>query len=557
MKRTNCAIYTRKSSDEGLEQEFNSLDAQREACEAYIKSQKHEGWVCLPAMYDDGGLSGGTMERPALRRLLADIQSGKVHTFVVYKVDRLTRSLADFAKIVDVLDAAGASFVSVTQQFNTTTSMGRLTLNMLLSFAQFEREIAGERIRDKVAASKAKGMWMGGNVPLGYDAVDKKLIVNAAEADDVRTIFRTYLQVRSVLELRVALDRLGTVSKRREGANGTLAGGKRFSRGALYTLLQNPIYAGQVGHQGKHYPGQHERIVDENLWRDVQDLLVHNRNERSAGTSANAPSLLAGVVADSDGQSMTATHANKRGKRYRYYVSKSLITKDEQPGPSAIRVPAGELENLVIIQLSQLCSSRTTLVDALGSLNLDARQTERALLCVDSECASTAYWNRERVRTVVKRVAVATNGVTIDVNPAGLAIVLIGEVLEVDQEPQPISIAVDAQLSSAGKGKRIVIENEGVGVDPALVQLLRDAHAMRTAVIALDGDPDGETAWHTTYRARRIALIRLSYLAPKVVKTILSGRQPPELSAKRLMVLSKDLPYAWAEQLGYLGVQSV
>ena len=557
MKRTYCAVYTRKSSEEGLEQEFNSLDAQREACEAYIKSQKHEGWVCLPAMYDDGGISGGTMERPALQRLLDDIRAGKVQIVVVYKVDRLTRSLGDFAKIVDVLDAAGASFVSVTQQFNTTTSMGRLTLNMLLSFAQFEREIAGERIRDKVAASKAKGMWMGGNVPLGYVAVDKKLIVNESEANDVRMIFRTYLEVRSVRQLRVMLDRHGIVSKRREGAGGTLAGGKRFSRGALYTLLQNPRYAGDIAHQGKVYPGQHERIVDDDLWRAVQDLLAHNRNERSLGVTAKAPSLLAGLVVDSDGQSMTATHANKRGKRYRYYVSKSLITKDEQAGPNAIRVPAGDLEMLVADQLQKFCSSRGMLAEVFARLDLDARQIEYALSQVDANSFSLARWDRERISMVVKRVSVTQNGVTIDLDPAGLTGVLIDELIQVDRELQPISIAVDAQLGRAGKGKRIVVKKEGAGVDPALVQLLKDAWAMRLAVIALDANPDDGTAWTATYPARRIALIRLSYLAPKVVKIILAGQQPPNLSAKRLMALSKDLPYEWVEQSGYLGIQAV
>ena len=265
-----CAIYTRKSSDEGLEQEFNSLDAQREACEAYIVSQRHAGWTALPDLYDDGGLSGGTMERPALQRLLADVRAGKVQIIVVYKVDRLTRSLADFAKIVDVLDAHDASFVSVTQQFNTTTSMGRLTLNMLLSFAQFEREIAGERIRDKIAASKAKGMWMGGNVPLGYDVRDRKLIVNPTEAESVRMIFRRYAELGSVALLKAELDLLGVVSKRREGAGGFLSGGKPFSRGALYLLLQNRLYRGEIAHKGNVYPGQHQAIVDVELWQVVQ-----------------------------------------------------------------------------------------------------------------------------------------------------------------------------------------------------------------------------------------------------------------------------------------------
>src|SRR5271168_2686527 len=268
-----CAIYTRKSSDDGLEQEFNSLDAQREACEAYVTSQRHTGWIALPDMFDDGGLSGGTMERSALKRLLEDVKAGKIQIVVVYKVDRLTRSLADFAKIVDVLDGHNASFVSVTQQFNTTTSMGRLTLNMLLSFAQFEREIAGERIRDKIAASKAKGMWMGGNVPLGYDVRDRKLVVNEAEASTVRMIFQRYAELGSVALLKADLERAGIVSKRREGAGGQLGGGKSFSRGALYLMLQNRLYHGEIAHKDKIYLGQHEAIIDPELWEITQDKL--------------------------------------------------------------------------------------------------------------------------------------------------------------------------------------------------------------------------------------------------------------------------------------------
>ena len=322
-----CAIYTRKSSDEGLEQEFNSLDAQREACEAYIVSQRHAGWIALSDMYDDGGLSGGTMERPALKRLLEDIQAGKVQIVVVYKVDRLTRSLADFAKIVDIFDAHNASFVSVTQQFNTTTSMGRLTLNMLLSFAQFEREIAGERIRDKIAASKKKGMWMGGNVPLGYDVKDRKLIVNEPEASTVRLIFRRYAELGSVSLLRAELDRLGIVSKRREGAGGRLAGGQHFSRGALYLMLQNRLYRGDIVHQGEAYPGQHEAILDPELWQIVQNKLAVHRQERALAVGAEAPSLLAGLIVDADGSRMTPTHATKKAKRYRYYVSASLLVE--------------------------------------------------------------------------------------------------------------------------------------------------------------------------------------------------------------------------------------
>ncbi len=252
--RVRCAVYTRKSSEEGLEQEFNSLDAQREACEAYITSQKHEGWTALATLYDDGAYSGGTMDRPALQRLLDDVRAGKIDVVVVYKVDRLTRSLADFAKIVEVFDAQGVSFVSVTQAFNTTSSMGRLTLNVLLSFAQFEREVTGERIRDKIAASKKKGMWMGGQPSLGYDVKDRKLVVNEAEAATVRSIFRRYLELGTVRALRDDLAVAGVVSKRRTAADGSPYGGQKFSRGALYLMLKNRIYRGEIVHKGKASP---------------------------------------------------------------------------------------------------------------------------------------------------------------------------------------------------------------------------------------------------------------------------------------------------------------
>jgi site-specific DNA recombinase len=285
-----CAIYTRKSSEEGLEQEFNSLQAQREACEAFIKSQRHEGWVCLPDGYDDGGVSGATMERPALQQLLAEIQAGRVDVVVVYKVDRLTRSLADFAKIVEILDAKGASFVSVTQQFNTTTSMGRLTLNVLLSFAQFEREVTGERIRDKIAASKRKGMWMGGVAPLGYRARDRKLVVVDGEAETVRCIFGRYAELGSVRVLQEELQAQGLTSKCWTSASGRLWGGKPFARGALYLMLRNRIYRGEIAHQELSYPGEHTPIIDRQLWDRVQVLLAGNAAQRNAGRRA-APAV--------------------------------------------------------------------------------------------------------------------------------------------------------------------------------------------------------------------------------------------------------------------------
>src|SRR5437879_1250816 len=279
-----CAIYTRKSSEEGLEQEFKSLEAQREACEAFIDSQRHEGWLCLRAAYDDGGFSGATMDRPALQRLLADIAAGRVDTVVVYKIDRLTRSLADFAKIVEILDTRSASFVSVTQQFNTTTSMGRLTLNVVLSFAQFEREVIGERIRDKIAASKRKGMWMGGVPPLGYRVEDRKLVIIDSEAEIVRAIFRRYAELGSVQLLKHELDARGIKSKSWTSASGRPIGGKPFSRGALYLMLRNRTYLGEILHKGQSHPGDHSPIIDQPLWDAVHSKLADNTAERSSGT---------------------------------------------------------------------------------------------------------------------------------------------------------------------------------------------------------------------------------------------------------------------------------
>jgi site-specific DNA recombinase len=324
--RIKCAIYTRKSSEEGLEQSFNSLDAQREACEAYIRSQKHEGWTGLSARYDDGGFSGGNMDRPALKKLMDDIADGKVNTVVVYKVDRLTRSLADFAKLVEQCDSKGITFVSVTQQFNTTTSMGRLTLNVLLSFAQFEREVTGERIRDKIAASKAKGMWMGGPVPLGYDLRDRRLYINAAEAEQVREVFRQYLRLRNVQALMSYLGQTKIQSK--VGiTNGKKSGGKLYS---LYKLLRNHLYVGEIEHKGSIYQGEHESIVDRELWNQVQELLDQNRRgDRIKGRKCSG-SLLTGLLFDESGTRYTPTGAQKGARRYYYYTPQNLIRGEKK-----------------------------------------------------------------------------------------------------------------------------------------------------------------------------------------------------------------------------------
>src|ERR1043166_9668461 len=349
-----CAIYTRKSSEEGLEQSFNSLEAQREACQAYIASQKHEHWRGIATHYDDGGYSGGSMERPALRQLLQDIDAGKIHVVVVYKVDRLTRALSDFAKIVDVFDKRQVSFVSVTQQFNTTTSMGRLTLNVLLSFAQFEREVTGERIRDKIAASKRKGMWMGGTLPFGYDVCERKLVINAQEAAQVKRIFELYLELGCVAKLKSDLDREGWRSKVRISHLGQKSGGRAYSRGALYCLLQNPVYVGKIRHRDAIYAGEHDGIIPEQIWDKVQERLRANCKTRRTGNNAKSPSLLVGLLFDPDGSRFTPFHADKRGKRYRYYVSQGKIHGRPAAASSPTRIPARDIEEIVCGRIQSL-----------------------------------------------------------------------------------------------------------------------------------------------------------------------------------------------------------
>ena len=346
-KSVRCAIYTRKSSDEGLGQDFNSLDAQREACAAYIASQKGEGWKLVSGRYDDGGISGGTLERPGLNKLLADIDAGKVDLVIVYKVDRLTRSLADFTKLVERFDKTGASFVSVTQQFNTATSMGRLTLNVLLSFAQFEREVTAERIRDKIAASKKKGLWMGGLVPLGYDAKDRTLVINEAEAQTVRTLFRLYLELGSVRRVKEEADRMCLISKKRSFASGKYQGGGAFTRGRIYHLLSNAVYVGEIRHKAQTYPGQHQAIIDRATFDAVRVNLDANSNGTNAQATAAASSPLAGKFTDEIGDRLTPSHAIRRGKRYRYYVSRRLIVRSGEQNIGGWRLPAATLETAV------------------------------------------------------------------------------------------------------------------------------------------------------------------------------------------------------------------
>ena len=555
-----CAIYTRKSSEEGLEQEFNSLQAQREACEAFIASQRHEGWVCLRAGYDDGGFSGATIDRPALQRLLADITAGRVDTIVVYKIDRLTRSLADFAKIVEILDARGASFVSVTQQFNTTTSMGRLTLNILLSFAQFEREVIGERIRDKIAASKRKGMWMGGIPPLGYRAQDGKLLVIESEAEIVRIIFRRYAELGSVRLLKEELEARGIKSKSWTTASGRRVGGKPFSRGALYLMLQNRLYRGEIVHKGQSHPGEHTPIIDQPLWDAVQAQLATNTAERNSGTRTRQPSLLAGMLFDGDGNRMTPTHATKKGTRYRYYVSRPLITDDQTDGSANLRIPAGEIEQAVTSRMRQWLVDPGSVYQAirLADPSAQRRLIARAAEIGKSWSELPATRQRAFLTALIERIDVGSDRIDIHFRPTRL-----GMLLDIAATPLPSAtdetqiLSVPIELRRSGREIKMLIE----GTDPfatakpdtRLIKLLIRARRFNTALAGSDGVPFSELAKQEgvspSYFTR---LVRLSYLAPDITQAILDGRQPRDLTADKLLAHSR-LPLTWHEQRTVLG----
>ena len=562
-----CAIYTRKSHEEGLEQSFNSLDAQREACESYVTSQNQEGWTCLPEIYDDGGISGATMDRPALKRLLADIEAGRIDTVVVYKVDRLTRSLADFAKIVEVFDDHGVSFVSVTQQFNTTTSMGRLTLNMLLSFAQFEREVTGERIRDKIAASKAKGMWMGGLPPLGYDVVDRKLVVNEDEAETVRHIYRRYVALGSVWALKDELDREGVVSKVRVDKYGRRTGGKLLARGALYLMLQNRIYRGEIVHKEKSYPGEHDAIVDETLWDEVQSKLAANRSDRAAGRGLAQPSLLAGMIYDDAGTRMIPSHANKKGTRYRYYVSRGLVRGRRTDAPRGRRVPAGDLEALVEKRVCHFLASEVEVFDAIETwvtdvsdrLEIAAGAAELAKRWPDLASSD----RRAVLSTIVERIDLLHEALEIRILPGGLLAMLRDgsgrrDRLQPAEANAPrLTLRVPARLKRTGIETRMLFEDSGDGrrrkLDHSLCRLLVQAQRYRAMVLQGDrksmSDLATEAGVGGSYFSR---ILRLGFLSPDIVAAILHDRHPASLTAKRFASVGK-LPVAWEDQRSLLG----
>lgn len=506
-----CAIYTRKSTEEGLDQAFNSLDAQREACEAYIKSQAHEGWRPVKTAYDDGGFSGGSMERPAVQRLMSDMKQGLIDIIVVYKVDRLTRSLADFAKIVEILDGHGASFVSVTQQFNTTTSMGRLTLNVLLSFAQFEREVTGERIRDKIAASKRKGMWMGGTTPFGYNTKDRQLVVNEAEAEIVRSMFQRYLELKCVRALAQDLRDRGIVSKVKVSRRGRQHGGRPFGRGALYHLLQNQVYLGMIVHKGVPHLGQHPAIVPQDLWERVQQVLSSHRVVRQRVRAEGSAHLLVGKLRDEQGRLMVPVSTHKaNGQRYRYYVSDGLVRGKKAEAGSLSRIPANDIEWLVMELVEQRSPTRA---NGKWEAIVPAKQ-------------------KQRVRDAVDQVLLRSNGVDV--------VLATGE-----------AVTVPIRLKSKASGKAIVALDEKLvrcgTPDRALVQAIARTYRWRELLEA------GEA--RTAYDLARLEGCRVSYvqrhlplafLSPALIEAILDGRQPSWCSLSEL--IAGELPLKWAEK---------
>lgn len=560
-QQTNrCAIYTRKSSEAGLEQSFNSLHAQREACEAYIKSQAHEGWKLRPTQYDDGGLSGGTLERPALHRLIADIRDGLIDVVVVYKVDRLSRSLADFARLVELFEEYSVSFVSVTQHFNTSSSMGRLTLNVLLSFAQFEREVTGERIRDKIAASKKKGMWMGGRVPLGFDVVDKRLVVNEPEAATVRHIYERYLALGCVRLLKAELDAGGLVSKIQK--NGI--GGKPFSRGALYTLLRNPVYVGDVRHKGEVYAGEHAAILERAAWDQVQKQLQRNRSRAKRRSAAKAPSLLAGLLFDSNGHPMSPTHATKAQKRYRYYISQSVLKYVEKDGGSVLRVPASSVESVVIDQISELLKNPTRMLEEMQKHDVPEEAWEGLLSRADSfaeEWVGSDPHEKTRIlQRVLTRVELKQERIESHVNFAGILHCLLPNDPDSSQQRANSStdfvVATPVRLKRCGVETRLVAANgqeESAHPDSvkAIRTALKKAHQWNQMLL------DGKAKTLTTLARREKCdprylsdLIRLAYLAPDIQNAIVTGRVPTDLTLDKL---KKSVSADWNDQRLWLG----
>jgi DNA invertase Pin-like site-specific DNA recombinase len=545
-----AAVYTRKSSDEGLEQSFNSLEAQREACENYIKSQAHEGWVLVPDHFDDGGFSGGNMDRPGLQQLLDLVRRGEVDIIVVYKIDRLTRSLMDFAKLAEEFDEHGVSFVSVTQSFNTKDSMGRLMLNVLLSFAQFERELTGERIRDKFAASKRRGMWMGGPQPLGYDVKNRRLIINPTEADTVRKIFGLYLELGNVRLVEEELRRLGLRTKSYVARSGRQMGDLSFSRGHLYKLLGNPLYIGEISHKGERYPGQHDAIVDKVIWEQAQALLAGNTQGERRRANANAPSLLAGLLVDEFGSPLTATHAVKDGRRYRYYASKKSTARGSHNLPvSGYRVPAKDIEDVVVREITALLRDGPRLIDALGPNGATPSTIEQVGVLARQFAsgleAALPGAQHGVIGQIVESVELARGEIRIALKRDAL-LGMEGE----DDQAASVVISVSGQVTRRGMANRVVVEGATGGSTPnePLIRAIACGRAWFEELASGRASSFGEIAARVGVTDRYVSrIVDLAFLAPDVAETMLNGEQPVDVTVRGLTV-DGSVPMPWHDQ---------
>ncbi len=523
-KTRRCAIYTRKSSEEGLDQEFNSLDAQREAGEAFIKSQAHEGWKLVRRHYDDGGFSGGNMERPALAGLMADIEAGQVETVVVYKVDRLTRSLRDFARLIDLFDRKGVSFVAVTQQFNTTTSMGRLMLNVLLSFAQFEREVTGERIRDKITASKKRGMWMGGVPPLGYEAKERKLVVVPGEAGLVRKVYALYLKLGSVTGVTNRLHDERIRTRRYTSRAGRTTGGRPFSRGHVQRILTNAIYAGYIAHAGERYEGDHEAIVDAKTWNETQEQLTGRRTNAGAEARTEFTALLRGRLFDDAGNTMSPVRQRRHGRCYSYYVSQALIRGRAGEAGSVRRVRADEIEKLVVGAIRDHAATDRRFADAVR-IKSPANASDAELL------------------EPVSRIVVSDRLVQVNFAEAGTE---QGAVLPLGIEYQHVEAHGGTKIISVGADRE-----HGAGLDPSLIKAVARANEWRRQLfegeVASVADIATKENLQRTYVGR---ILPLAFLAPDITRAIVDGRQPTSMTIDRLR---EPVPMDWNEQRSMFG----
>jgi DNA invertase Pin-like site-specific DNA recombinase len=544
MKKVRCAIYTRKSSEEGLEQDFNSLDAQRDSCAAYVLSQASEGWVLLADQYDDGGLSGGSLERPALQRLLTDVAAGKIDIVIVYKLDRLTRSLLDFAKLVDALEKADTSFVSVTQSFNTTTSMGRLTLNMLLSFAQFEREVTAERIRDKIAASKAKGMWMGGTPPLGYEPNGRSLAIVEEHAEIVRDIYRRYLALGNVRLVAAGLARDRIRAPERISRVGRKFGGRRFSKGNLYAILKNPIYIGEIRHRDQTHAGQHPGIVDRETWHEAQERLSANlRGERRARAAIG--SSLAGIVFDEAGEPLIPVHACKGKVRYRYYVSRTLQHGEANECRTGIRIPARELEGVAVELIAQLLNDPPSIAAALQLQQPDIKGMMARSATIVDELRVRA----SELATFVGEVRVLSDRIEIDVWTKSIAYAVD---VSAPVSPAVITLSAAVRLRRTGRVIRFVHPGGRSWSLPrsqtGLIKLaakgncwwkqLAQGHRNVTELAR----SEGVTPSYVT------RIVRLAFLGPAVVESFLEGCHRLDVTCTDLMITG-DFPALWSAQV--------